>query len=106
MEVEEELYAGAEEMAQQGPDLAREAGFEAEPLVVADALSVPDTLVRVAGECDAPAVVVAPAGAAASASCRSGAPRGASSSARRGRSSSSASSPRRTKPAARAHANL
>jgi hypothetical protein len=44
MEVDEELYAAAQEMAQQGADLAREAGFEAEPLVVADALSVPDTL--------------------------------------------------------------
>lgn len=58
MEVEQELYAGAQHTAQQGAELAGEAGFEAEPLVVADVLSVPDTLVRVADERDAQAIVV------------------------------------------------
>jgi len=62
MEVEKELYAGAQEMAQQGADVAREAGFEAEPLVVADVLSVPETLVRVADERDAQTIVVGASG--------------------------------------------
>jgi nucleotide-binding universal stress UspA family protein len=56
--VEEAAYEGAEHLAEQGVALAREAGLDAEGLVVADEISVTDTLVRVAAERDAPAIAV------------------------------------------------
>jgi nucleotide-binding universal stress UspA family protein len=45
-------------MAQQGTARARSMGLPAESLVVADESSVADTLVRVAGEQDAAALVI------------------------------------------------
>jgi nucleotide-binding universal stress UspA family protein len=56
--VEEAVYEGAQHLADQGVSLAREAGLDAEGLVVADEVSVTDTLVRVAAERDAPAIAV------------------------------------------------
>jgi nucleotide-binding universal stress UspA family protein len=57
--VDEAMYDQAQQLARQGAALAREAGFEtAEGLAVADELTVSDTLVRVAREQDAPALVV------------------------------------------------
>jgi nucleotide-binding universal stress UspA family protein len=60
LEIDRKLAEHAQRMAQHGAALAREAGFEAEGLAVADApgASVADTIVRVAGERDAAAVVV------------------------------------------------
>jgi nucleotide-binding universal stress UspA family protein len=57
-ELDRRAYEGAQRLAQQGAALARDAGFEAEGLAVADELTVADTLVRLAQERDAPAVVV------------------------------------------------
>ncbi|HEX7299576.1 MAG TPA: universal stress protein [Solirubrobacteraceae bacterium] len=62
VEREHALYEGAQQTAQQGAELAREAGFDAQPLVVADELTVPDTIVRVADERDAQAIVVGASG--------------------------------------------
>jgi len=56
--VEEAVYEGAQHLAEQGVSLAREAGLDAEGLVVADEVSVTDTLVRVAAERDASAIAV------------------------------------------------
>jgi nucleotide-binding universal stress UspA family protein len=53
---------GAQRMAEQGADLARQVGREAEGLAVADEVSVADTLVRIASEEDAPAIVVGTSG--------------------------------------------
>jgi nucleotide-binding universal stress UspA family protein len=58
LELVEEAYASAERTARQGAGLARSMGLEAESLVVADDVTVADTLIRVAEEKDAPAVVV------------------------------------------------
>jgi nucleotide-binding universal stress UspA family protein len=60
LEIDRKLAEHAQRMAQHGAALAGEAGFEAEGLAVADApgASVADTIVRVAGERDAAAVVV------------------------------------------------
>jgi nucleotide-binding universal stress UspA family protein len=58
VEVDHALYERAQRLAQQGAALAREAGFEAEGLAVADEVTVADTLVRLAHERDAQAVVV------------------------------------------------
>ena len=57
-EAEEAAYEGAQRMAEQGAALAREAGLKAEGLAVADEVTVADTLIRLAREQDAPAVVV------------------------------------------------
>jgi nucleotide-binding universal stress UspA family protein len=56
--VDQAVYAAAERMAQRGVARARSMGLPAEALVVADDLAVADTLVRVAGEQNAPAVVI------------------------------------------------
>ena len=56
--IEVAAYEGAQHLAEQGVSLAREAGFDGEGLVVADELSVADTLVRVAAERDASAIAV------------------------------------------------
>jgi nucleotide-binding universal stress UspA family protein len=58
LELVAEAYASAERAARQGAGLARSMGLQAESLVVADDVSVADTLIRVAEEQDAPAVVV------------------------------------------------
>jgi nucleotide-binding universal stress UspA family protein len=52
------MYEGARQMASRGTRLATEAGFDAEGLAAADEASVARTLVRLAGERDASALVV------------------------------------------------
>jgi nucleotide-binding universal stress UspA family protein len=60
LEANRNLAEHAQRLAQHGAGLAREAGFDAEGLAVADesGRSVADTIVRAAGERDAQAVVV------------------------------------------------
>ena len=58
LEVDRAMYEGAQRLAQQGAELARRAGLDAQSLVVADEITVAETLVRVADERDAPAIVV------------------------------------------------
>jgi nucleotide-binding universal stress UspA family protein len=58
LEIDESLYEGARRMAEQGAATARQLGFDAEPLAVADVLKVAATLVRLARERDAAAIVV------------------------------------------------
>jgi nucleotide-binding universal stress UspA family protein len=55
---DEALYERARRLAQRGAELAYAVGLEAEPLVVADELTVAATLVRLAGERGAEALVV------------------------------------------------
>jgi nucleotide-binding universal stress UspA family protein len=57
---DQELYERARRLAERGAAVARQAGLEAEGLAVADAVdvSVAETLVDVARERDAPAMVV------------------------------------------------
>jgi len=57
-EVDQAMYEAAERTAQQGAALARDAGFDAEGLAVADRITVADTLLRLASEHSAQAVVV------------------------------------------------
>src|SRR4029450_11746975 len=57
-EVEEVAHESAERTARQGASLAMSMGLRAESPVVPDARPVADTLIRVARENDAPAVVV------------------------------------------------
>jgi nucleotide-binding universal stress UspA family protein len=58
LELEETFYEAAQRLAEQGAALAREAGLDAEGLAVADDITVPETLIRLVRELDAPAVVV------------------------------------------------
>jgi len=60
LEIDESQHEGAERLARKGARMARDAGFDAEALVVADAreASVSGTIVRVARERRACAVVV------------------------------------------------
>ena len=60
LEIDAAIYEGAQRMAQQGAERAMDAGFEAEGLAVADDVEIPvaETLVKVASERDAPAIVV------------------------------------------------
>lgn len=58
LELEQEIYEVAERTARQGAGLALSMGLQAESLVVADDVSIADTLVRVARERDAAALVV------------------------------------------------
>jgi nucleotide-binding universal stress UspA family protein len=60
MEIEEEVKERAQRLAQHGAELAREAGLEAEGLAVADDVSVTiaETLVEVARQRDAAAIVM------------------------------------------------
>jgi nucleotide-binding universal stress UspA family protein len=55
---DEALYEGARLRAARGAELAREHGMQADPLVAADQGGVGDTLVRLAREREAAAVVV------------------------------------------------
>jgi nucleotide-binding universal stress UspA family protein len=59
LEADRQLYERAQTLAQQGAGLARDVGFEAEGLAVADdpEVPVPETIVRVARERDAAAIV-------------------------------------------------
>lgn len=57
-EVDKQLYEAAERMAQRGAALATEFGLRAEGIAVADDITVAQTLIRVAREVDAPALVV------------------------------------------------
>src|SRR5438270_1240851 len=59
-EIEEAMQERAQKLAQKGAGLARESGFEAEGLAVADDVEIPvsETIVSVARERDAQAVVV------------------------------------------------
>jgi nucleotide-binding universal stress UspA family protein len=58
VEIDEILYESSRQTAEQGANLICELGLEAEALAVADSLSVAETLVRLAEERDAPAIVV------------------------------------------------
>ena len=62
LEVDERAYASARDLARQGAELAREVGLEADPLVVAEDPETPiaETIVSLAKERDAQAVVVGP----------------------------------------------
>lgn len=57
-EIDDSLHVHAERIAQDGADLARSLGFEAEPLAVADESHVSDALLRVARERSVAAIVV------------------------------------------------
>jgi nucleotide-binding universal stress UspA family protein len=58
MEADRAMLERAQRLAQRGADLARELGFDAEGLAVADDITVGDTLVRLATERNSQAVVV------------------------------------------------
>jgi nucleotide-binding universal stress UspA family protein len=58
IELDQAMYAAAERTAQRGAALASSMGVPADSLVVADDVSVAGTLVRVAAERDAPALVI------------------------------------------------
>jgi nucleotide-binding universal stress UspA family protein len=58
MEVDQAMYKQAQRIAEQGATRAREAGLDAEGLAVADEATVARTLLRLAEERDAPAIVV------------------------------------------------
>ncbi|MEY2436603.1 MAG: hypothetical protein QOF97_1439, partial [Acidimicrobiaceae bacterium] len=57
MEVDEAMYERAQKLAAEGASLAQQAGFGAEGLAVADEGTVADTLLRIAKERSASAVV-------------------------------------------------
>jgi nucleotide-binding universal stress UspA family protein len=60
LEIDEKLAERAQQLAAQGADLARQAGYDAEGLAVAEDIDVPtsDTIASLAKERDAQAVVV------------------------------------------------
>ena len=58
VEIDEALQERAQQLAQHGAELARQAGFEAQGLAVADEVSVAETIVRLAQERHAQAVVM------------------------------------------------
>jgi nucleotide-binding universal stress UspA family protein len=58
LDLDEKLFDAARQLAEHGAALARKAGFEAQGLAVADDVTTAATLVRVARERNAPAVVV------------------------------------------------
>jgi nucleotide-binding universal stress UspA family protein len=58
LELDQAVYEHAQRVAEEGAALARKTGLNAEALAVADELSVADTLVRLAREREAPALVV------------------------------------------------
>ena len=57
-EAETTAYEAAQRLAEHGAAMARQGGLEADGLAVADDVTVADTLIRLAGELDAQAVVV------------------------------------------------
>jgi nucleotide-binding universal stress UspA family protein len=60
LEIDEAMQERAQKLAQKGAGLAREAGFEADGLAVADDVEVPvsETILKVARERDAQAIVL------------------------------------------------
>ena len=58
LELEQSASEAAERTARRGAALAMSMGLQAESLVVADEVSIADTLIRVARERDAPALVI------------------------------------------------
>jgi nucleotide-binding universal stress UspA family protein len=56
--IDQSLSERAQRLAQQGAERARSAGFEAEGIAVADDVTVPETLNRIADEREARAIVV------------------------------------------------
>jgi nucleotide-binding universal stress UspA family protein len=58
LEAESAAYEAAQRLAEHGAALARQAGLDADGLAVADDVTVAETLVRLARELDAPAVVI------------------------------------------------
>jgi nucleotide-binding universal stress UspA family protein len=58
LEIDRDMYEHAQLVAQQGANLASEGGLKAEALAVADVATVAETLLRVADERDAAAIVV------------------------------------------------
>jgi nucleotide-binding universal stress UspA family protein len=60
LEIEKSMQERAQRLAQKGATLARDAGFDAEGLAVADDVDVPvsETIVNLARERDAPAIVL------------------------------------------------
>jgi nucleotide-binding universal stress UspA family protein len=60
VDIDESMYQSAQRLARRGATIAREAGLEAEALVVAEDpdISIAETIVRVARERDSPAVFV------------------------------------------------
>ena len=60
LEIDQAVYEGSQRMAQQGADLARQAGFDAEGLAVADDVDTPvaETITDIVKEREADAVVV------------------------------------------------
>jgi nucleotide-binding universal stress UspA family protein len=60
LDIDQAMYEQAQRLAEKGARIAREAGFDAEPLVVAEDAEVPisETIVTTAKERGSPAVVV------------------------------------------------
>jgi nucleotide-binding universal stress UspA family protein len=58
IELDEKIYEAARRMAEQGASRARQRGLQADALAVADELTVPATLIRLAVERAAPALAV------------------------------------------------
>jgi nucleotide-binding universal stress UspA family protein len=58
IELDEKIYEAARQMAEQGASRARRRGLQADALTVADELTVPTTLIRLAVDRAAPAVAV------------------------------------------------
>jgi nucleotide-binding universal stress UspA family protein len=57
------LYEGAQRLAAKGAELARQVGFDAGGLAVADELSVPETIVHIAEDRDASGILLGARGA-------------------------------------------
>jgi nucleotide-binding universal stress UspA family protein len=57
-ELDQAVHKAAERTAQRGEALAKAAGLDARSMVVADDVTVADTLVRLAREFDSPAIVI------------------------------------------------
>lgn len=58
LEFDKAMYESAQQLAQHGGALARQAGLDAEGLAVADDVTVADTLIRLAEERDSVAIVI------------------------------------------------
>ncbi len=89
IELDRAMYERAQQLAGQGAALARESGLKTKGLAVADDVTVADTLVRLAREREAEAVVVGANGHSALREFYSAVPHGRYSSTRDVRSSSS-----------------
>jgi nucleotide-binding universal stress UspA family protein len=58
LEIDRALLERSQRLAEQGAEVARQLGLDASGLAVADIVTVSDTITRLAGEHDAPAIVV------------------------------------------------